>query len=306
MDYSEVLGRTWQITWRHKWLWLLGILAGCGSGGGGGGGGNFFQGEAPGQRGPSTGPGPFRDLERFIERIPEETLIAIIVAIVCLALVLSLIALVLRVLGRGSLIVAFNRADAEEAISLGEVFRAGASFFWRLLGLEVLVFLALVALLAVIGLLALGTVIATFGLGLICLIPLLCLLIPLFWALGIYINFAEVALVSEDIGVLEALSRAWEVIRRTPGPVIVMALILVLGSALAGLLVAAPLIIAAIPVAVAVAGGQEGALTTGLILAGLCVVLYLPVLLVLQGLIQTYVTGGWTLTYRRLRGETTG
>ncbi len=302
MDYGEVLGRTWHITWRYKWLWLLGILAGCGSGGGGGGGGNFFQGGPPDRRAPSTGPEPFRDLERFIESIPEETLIAIIVAIVCLALVLSLVALVLRVLGRGSLIVAFNRADAEENITLGEVFHAGASYFWRLLGLEVLAFLALLVAMAIIGLLALGTAIATLGLGLICLIPLLCLLIPLFWALDIYVNFAEVALVSEDLGVFEALSRAWEVIRRTPGPVILMALILVLGGALAGLVVAAPLVVAALPIAAAVAGGQEDALTTGLILAGLCVVLYLPVLLVLQGLVQTYVTGGWTLTYRRLRG----
>ena len=41
MNYSEILSRAWQIIWKHKVLWIFGILAGCAnSGGGGGGGGN--------------------------------------------------------------------------------------------------------------------------------------------------------------------------------------------------------------------------------------------------------------------------
>ena len=36
MDIGEVLSRAWQIIWKHKVLWIFGILAGCASGGGGG------------------------------------------------------------------------------------------------------------------------------------------------------------------------------------------------------------------------------------------------------------------------------
>ena len=49
MDFGEVLTRAWQITWRYKGLWVLGLLAGCGTGGGGGGGGGSPS---------STGAGP--------------------------------------------------------------------------------------------------------------------------------------------------------------------------------------------------------------------------------------------------------
>ncbi len=39
MDYGWVLKRAWEITWKFKGLWVLGILASCSGGGGGGGGG---------------------------------------------------------------------------------------------------------------------------------------------------------------------------------------------------------------------------------------------------------------------------
>ena len=44
MNYGEILKKTWKIIWKHKILWLFGILAGCGasaSGAGGGGGGGM-------------------------------------------------------------------------------------------------------------------------------------------------------------------------------------------------------------------------------------------------------------------------
>jgi len=35
------LKRAWEITWRWKILWFLGLLASLGQGGGGGGGSNY-------------------------------------------------------------------------------------------------------------------------------------------------------------------------------------------------------------------------------------------------------------------------
>ena len=31
MDFGEILSRAWQIIWKHKILWVFGILAGCSS-----------------------------------------------------------------------------------------------------------------------------------------------------------------------------------------------------------------------------------------------------------------------------------
>ena len=49
-NFGEVLTRAWQIIWKHRVLWIFGILASCGRGGGGGngGGGNSgFQTQGP-------------------------------------------------------------------------------------------------------------------------------------------------------------------------------------------------------------------------------------------------------------------
>jgi len=73
MDLGEVLGRTWQITWKNKGLWLLGVLAGCSGAGGRAGsrieikteGGEFPQVERFFE--------PFvRNMERFFGDIPED------------------------------------------------------------------------------------------------------------------------------------------------------------------------------------------------------------------------------------------
>jgi hypothetical protein len=77
MDYGWVLKRAWEITWKFKGLWLLGILASCSAGGGGGGNGAGSSGSGY-QFSGETDP-RFLQFERWIESIPEETWIAIAV-----------------------------------------------------------------------------------------------------------------------------------------------------------------------------------------------------------------------------------
>ena len=55
-NFGEVLTRAWQIIWKHKVLWIFGILASCsrgngGSGNGGSGNSGFNNGSNPDQFG---------------------------------------------------------------------------------------------------------------------------------------------------------------------------------------------------------------------------------------------------------------
>lgn len=298
MDYGAILKRTWDITWKYKGLWVLGILAACGNGGGGGGGGGGGQ-ASGGLRGEGLSNGQFAGLQHFFENIPEETLIIAAIVIVSLLLVVALIALVLGVIGQAGLVAGFNQADQGADVNLAEAFGMGTQFFWRLLGIRVLLFVA--ALIIVIGIVIFAVV--TLGIGLLCLIPLLCILVPVMILIGAYVTLTGVALVVEDLGVFEAFRRAWEVVRSNVGPLLVMTLILFLGSAVVGLVFAAPFILILVPVVTAYALGTQTAMSTGLLLGGVCLVLYLPVLIVLNGILTTYVMGAWTLTFRRLTGR---
>jgi len=298
MDYGAVLKRTWEITWKYKGLWVLGILSACGNGGGGGGGGSGGQ-ASSGIRGGGPGNGDFSGLQNFFGNIPEQTLIIAVIAIVALLLVLALVALVLGVIGQGGLIAGFNQADQGADVSLAEAFGMGMHFFWRLLGIRLLLFAAALIVVIAFGLFA----VLTLGIGVLCLIPLLCILIPVMILVGVYVTLTTVALVVENLGVFEAFRRAWEVARANVGPLLVMTVILILGSAIVGLLLAAPFILILVPVVATVAVGTQTALSSGLILGGVCLVLYLPVLIVLNGILNTYVLGAWTLTFRRLTGQ---
>jgi len=116
---------------------------------------------------------------------------------------------------------------------------------------------------------------------------------------GLIIHQSERAIVLEELSVMPALSRGWEVFRKNLGPIILMAIILgVIGFAL-GLVVAIPILIIVFPAVAAFAfGGAQN--TTPLIFMGVCICLYIPVALLLQGIVVAYTESAWTLTYMRL------
>src|SRR4030065_161277 len=94
-------------------------------------------------------------------------------------------------------------------------------YFWRVLGLSLLI--GLMFLLIFLPLIFFGVI--TAGIGFICIIPLLCLLIPISWAVMVVIEQAKAAIVLEDLGIGDGLRRGWEVVRAHVGELIVMALI---------------------------------------------------------------------------------
>jgi len=304
MDYGWVLKRAWEITWKFKGLWVLGILASCSSGGGGGGGGGGSSGSSYQFSGESDP--RIVQFQRWIESIPSETWIAIAVIAGIAIFVVGLVALALGVIGQGGLIAGFNQAENNGTVTLGEAFRIGKANFWRLVGVRIVfwlggVLLAL-AIVAVVAMIAIGTM----GIGLLCLLPLLCLLIPAGALVGVYVMLTQVALVTEGLGVSDSFRRSWEVLKQNLGPFIVIGLILLFGSLVIGLVMALPLIAAVLPAAAGLAFGTDQSTTTGLVTAGLCLVVYLPLMIVANGVLQTYVTGVWTLSFRQLTGRARG
>ncbi len=306
MDIGEVLGKAWQITWKNKGLWVLGILAACGSGAGGGGGGSGGS-NARGNWPTNGDAGEILDpIRRFLENIPPEAIAAIVVGFFLLVLALALLFMVLGTLGQGGLIAGFDLADAgAERVTLAQAFNAGLPHFWRLLGLRLLMILLAIVVGFTIAVPLLLFIALSFGVGLVLLLPLFCLLLPILLvfsiALRAYLMLTQTAIVVENLGVFDALRRAWNVVRASPGPSALMAVILAFGYWLVGLVIAVPLILSMTPL-------LFGLLATGgdlklpiILLTALCVVAYIPVMVVLQGVLQTFVTGSWTLTFRRLR-----
>lgn len=291
-NFGEVLTRAWQIIWKHKILWVFGIFAGC-TQGGGGGAGSGGGGGGGGSDGPVS-PEMQRAFENFAQWLSENTWI--VVAAVLGLLLVWILFIFLGTIGRIGLIRGTVQAEAgAESLSFGELFNGSMPYFWRVFGLALLIGLAFLALFVPIVLLG----VLTAGVAFVCLIPLICILIPIGWVVMVVLEQSNVAIVTEDLSLLDGLRRGWEVVRSNVGPMIVMALILLALSVVIGLVIAIPVFIIVFPAVFAFAIG-EGQSTTPLMVAGLCFVAYLPVLIVLQGILAAYTGSAWTLTYMRL------
>jgi hypothetical protein len=288
-NFGEVLSRAWQIVWKNKVLWIFGIFAGCSRGGGGsGGGGGGGGGTAPGNQ-------PFPELERNMEQLgrwisENPWIIAVFILFILLLVVISVF---LGTIGRIGLIRGTYQAErGDQQLVFGELFSGSMPYFWRVFGLSLLI--VLIAMVIFIPLALFGVI--TAGIGFLCLLPLICLLIPAMWALSVVIEQANAAIVIENLGIGDGVRKGWEVVRSNPGPMVVLALIIFIGSGVIGFLFALPIIAAVLPLVFGAASNSSGALWTGVA----CIALYVPILLVLNGLLTAYMQSVWALTYMRL------
>lgn len=292
LDFGDILTRAGRIIWKNKILWLFGILASLGAGGrtgfnynfGGGGSGPDFSDPSN----PTLPP----EMERMMERLAEDgTFLAILIGLTCLGLVIALVFFLLSIIGRGGLIGGVRLADRNGTVSFGEAWALGMQNFLNvfLIGL----------LIGVIGLMIFLVLIIP---AIICF-PLFCLLIPIGIVLSAFTTLSQIAVVSDGLGVTAAMGRAWQVIQANLGAVVILAIILGILGTLFGAIAGAPLLFAVVPVIVAAAGfanESQAVGNTALILAGLCVVAYLPVLIIVGGILEAWMTAAWTLAYQQL------
>jgi hypothetical protein len=307
MDFGEVLTRSWRIIWKHKILWLFGILASCGQGNGNGGGSGNASYQFSGTE--TYLPTEFHQylpaLQRFVENIETWQILIFVSIAILISLFLSALVLSFNTIGRIGLIQGTVKADNDvEKISLGELFQNGLPFFWRVLGLNLgygLVFALLVSII-VIPLVFISII--TFGIGLLCLMPIICLLVPLSLLAGVILEQAIIALVIEDLGVITSVQRGWQVFRENLGAMIVMALILGLGGIVVSMVIVFPLFFISVPIIIAAFTGTlaeiDYALGGGILISVLLFTAYLPVMVVIGGILRAYINAAWTLTYLRL------
>ena len=298
MDISAIFKRAWEITWKHKGLWVLGILANCSSG--------SSQTSSNVSRMPqyNVSGGEFPQIDHWLQSVPEGTWIAIGIAVIGGLILLALLFWVLAAIGNGGLIAGFHMAETGETVTLASAFKKGFSYFWKLLVIQLILGLASLAVILPVVFGGALMSILSLGIGLICFIPLICLLIPLGIALSIYTLLTQIALIVEELDIVAAFQRAWDVFRSNLGEVIVMGLILGVGGFIVGLILAIPFILMVLPFITGLIVNSETSTIAGLSVTLIGILFYIPVLLLASGIMRTFITGSWTLTYRSLIGIT--
>ncbi len=312
MDFGKILTKAWKVIWKHKILWLFGVLAGCaasgsnggGGGGGGGGGANsvsnmFRNGQGHGYQflDPTLQRG-IQEFFRTLGNISPIVWVLIGIAVIITIFVLSILFLMVGTLGTTGVIKGTIMADEAgpdaKPISFGEVFRAIKPYYWKVfllnLGLRVVGFLVILFL----GLPLVLLSICTCGLGIL-------LVIILGIIVDLMVNFTTIAIVEDEKGIFKGIERAWEMITQNFGNVLLMFLILGIGQLIIGLIIALPLVLVPAPLVISLISTGFRTVGVGLIISIILFAMFIPLVIFLSGVLRAYVLTSWTLTYQSLR-----
>ncbi|HKY52988.1 MAG TPA: hypothetical protein VJM08_01730 [Anaerolineales bacterium] len=307
-NFGEVLTRAWQIVWKHRVLWIFGILASCGRGGSNFNSSSNFQGDG-GTGAPPDLPPQIMEIFQWIE----QNIAAFVVGIFALACIIWIVTIFLSTIGKIGLIRGTAQIDGgAEGLIFGQLFSESTPYFWRVFGLGLLATIPFLVFAVVVAAAVLAYFIPlaatgagnepppAFGFALIPLvIGCVCLLIPLAIIIGLVVRQAENAIVLEEMSVLPSISRGWEVFRTNLGPIIIMAIILAIIGFVASFIIAIPIFVILVPAFIAFMAG-EAQNWTPLAIASVCVCLYIPISLLLSGIAIAFTESAWTLTYMRL------
>jgi hypothetical protein len=295
MDFGYVLKRAGEIIWKFKVLWIFGILASCGQASGAGGSNSGYRFSSQ-----DRVVGPY--IQQFFNRINPGFIWLLVIIAIIIAIIIVVLAILLSTVGRVGLIQGTLKAErGASRLTFSELWREGLSYFWRVFGLNLLIGLIILFAVLIIAFLGIILSIGTLGVFLVCLIPLLCLLVPVAWLVGIIIEQANVALVVENLDIIEAIKKGWQVFINNIGTMIVMGLILIVGvTIIGGFIIGLPVLAIAAPVALGITTGVVENIRNGIIFSTVLFLIYLPFLLVFSGILRSYTTSAWTLTYLRL------
>ncbi|MBN2047476.1 MAG: hypothetical protein JW750_06525 [Anaerolineaceae bacterium] len=299
MNIGEVFRKSWDIVWKHKILWFFGFLVSLANGGGSGNSGSNLGDKVNYQFSAEEFPYQMHQLENWFE---QNVMVwsGLLVLLVIVLIVIALFFAFLSIVGRGALIKGAWMADEDEnaVLKLGGLFRLGMKYFWKLFLLGLLFFAAIIGLLIVLVLFS----VITLGLG---LIALCCLWIPLIAAMSLLHKQSAIAIVGEDMGVMDSIGHAWKIVfKENLAGYLIMTLIVGIGGTLARLLLALPIMLIVIPLVIGLVAESQIITTGGIVFMIIFVLLYLPVLVVLSGGLNAYLETVWTLYYRRVTKKT--
>lgn len=302
MDYGHVISQAFRITWKYKFLWIFGLFLG-------GFGANFNFGTGNFQSSPESSR-VFRATALWAAAN-----IGIIIAAGLLFLFIGLIFFVLSIIAQAAVVGAADQAETSQIPTFGTSLQVGLTYFWRVLGLLLLVFLMVMAVLLIL-LIPLGIliylVVSNQSPAIILLIVLFAFLffiifIPFAIVIGLVQHYALRYLVLSEKKVGEAIGMGWKLVRTHLGTTLLLWLLSAalgiaagIGLVIIGLIIGLPVIL--LFVFLFSLGFSIAKLAMAFV-AGLVLLL---LFVFLGGIIQVYFSCYWTLAWRQLAGETAG
>lgn len=282
MNYGNILTTTWKTIWKEKviiWFGMLMMLAPALT--------SIFFGIVLIFSSPAK-------IEHFVESAFEGVGLVIFFFAYFAFIAFTVLLTALSFVGtfKGTLLARNN----DEPITFSALFEASMPYLWRMLGVMFTVGLALglVYSLPLIFMVIVGAL--TAGIGFLCALPLILLLIPVGIIGYLLLSLSMAALIAEDSGVPEAIQSAWKTLKAKFWNLVLMTVILYMLQFGLGILIAIPMNILQLAFIIPLQVGNI-AEETMLHYFGTFIALFIPFTAIVQSLGLTYVNSAWMLSY---------
>ena len=280
-DYGDILTRAWQITWKHKVFW--GLLA------------------LPMGLSILTFPFIFAFLPIVDGNLYETASVILTFAGVIFIILLSIASFGLYVISTTSVTLGIVRAErGEGSLSFMGLLKDGLNYFWPQLGALLIVQLSIGAIFSLFFGFVFASTMVTMGMAAICLQPIIILLTPLMFLMVAVIEAAQTAVISEELGAVDALKRALQVVRGHIWKYIIIALIVYFGSTIISSLLTFPLFIPFFFFPFFIESGGQMSNQFLLIFGILFTCIFFPFMTLISVFTQTLMKASLDLTYLRL------
>ncbi|MFA6973623.1 MAG: hypothetical protein WC238_02670 [Parcubacteria group bacterium] len=289
INYLDIIKKAWTITWHNKHLWWFGFfitLAGAGSSFNYRNSGSNEQAKVIGEQ-----------VSSFMSQH-----IGLMIFLMVILLVVFIVITVLSIISRGALIKSAHAITKNEITTFKSGFAHGQKYFWRILGLNLLLVLAAIIILFIILIpivflfishsYILGTILALAGVALI--IPLIILLV--------YLRvFGDLYVVLGDLAIKPALENAYALFLKNLGVSIIMGLLFIPLSIAVGL--AALLAIFCLAIVFLIIGGIFYLLFSkigAIIIAVIAAIFFIILFLAARSIYETFTQTAWVLFFHEI------
>jgi hypothetical protein len=305
MPYWELVTRSFTISWRHKYLWLLALFAGES-------GGSFSfnspgspSGSLPGSNGSGSSPNLAGINQQITHWLADN--IGLILGASAAIILVAIAFFVLAAVCEGALVRAAAEHDAERPFGLRWAWQVGTATMGTMIRFRLLLIALGLPLLALFVGLALGFVAAITGqnggaIAFLALFGFVFILAAIPYSIFLFFlgRLGTRALVLEQLGAVASLGRAYALIKGRLGRLLLVGLLSIAVGIVVGigfLIVGAILVVPAVLITIAAYASHSSAWWVAIALA---VLILLPVLLVISAFLSAQTSTYWTLAFRRL------
>jgi hypothetical protein len=203
MEYGKIISQAFRITWQKKLLWIFAFLTVL----------------------PTILFGIFSPIQYDFQQFygatsidPEQMaqFLPWLFFIVCFSAGSAFLLTPLSIAGvvKGVYIAKSNRRTTAR-----DLFKESLKYYWRLLVIPIILGVAAVVIAFLFGIVFIAIRQSDLSILYICMLPLICILFFAILLLSVEVLFTYIAVVIEDWGVGEAMSRAWDILRNNFWPI---------------------------------------------------------------------------------------